>query len=273
MEISSFKMNDNTFLPDYTIQTEGSTTAVLCIHGITSELDMFAAFGKLLHRKLNYDIHIPILRGYHDSQRHGDFESDTQYDQDIESMLLSLRLKYKRVYVLGHSIGSGSVFRYMQERKSNLIDHAVLTAPFLHPAHKVFKEAEEGENDGTYKLFFKKALLAGTLNKMGIKILDNTSIVEIPLRTFPLDPASPLKTHSLSYRLMMSRFIKKEEHFDHIDYSRITFITGEKDEIIDINKAETFFDKHIDSKLLVVKDEDHNTILTSSQLLKIFDAI
>lgn len=271
MDVSSFKMYDGTFLPDYTLQANGSSAAVLCIHGITSEIDILAAFGKMVHEQLNYDVHIPILRGYHDSQRKGDVSSMVQYELDIESMLKNLRSRYEKIYLLGHSIGSGSIFRYIQENNSSLFEHAVLTAPFLHPGHNIFEQG--GGNDGDYQISFKKALLAGFLNRTGLTFLDGTSIAEIPRREFPLDPASAVKKHQLTYRLMLSRFMKDDADFDNVNYHKISFITGEHDEIINAARAAEFFTQNTPSPLRIIANEDHNTILTSSQLLHHFQTI
>ncbi|CAM3831736.1 alpha/beta fold hydrolase [Alkalicoccus chagannorensis] len=266
MDIVSFRMKDHVLLPAYT--TRGQTPkpkAVLMLHGITHDMDVLAAAAEQAASRA--DVYLLILRGYHDRTSPGALTYHGQTDDDIESVLHALKQSYDHVTLAGHSMGAGSVLRYMQEKDGRYLDDAVLAAPFLHPAHPVF--APNDGSDDTYKLSLKKAAAAAFLTRAGVQAAGRMHIVDIPLRQDPLQPGSTTYRKKLSYRLMLSRFIEKETDFSRIDFNRTRWITGAEDEIVTADRFVSFCHDHGLPDPVIVPGENHNTLLTSRTFLDI----
>jgi alpha-beta hydrolase superfamily lysophospholipase len=102
---------------------------VLCIHGICCDARIFAYAGLKLSQA-GYDIYSMDLPGYGESEgKRGDLDFDTCLNS-INEIILELRKKYSKVFILAHSFGSTFALWYAHQFSSS-IDGMILLAPYV----------------------------------------------------------------------------------------------------------------------------------------------
>jgi alpha-beta hydrolase superfamily lysophospholipase len=78
------------------------------------------------------DVVVPDLRGHGVTpHRRGDIDYINQLEDDLADLIKATAQPSQKVVVLGHSSAGGLVVRFAGGEHCEIIDHAVLLAPFL----------------------------------------------------------------------------------------------------------------------------------------------
>lgn len=113
--------------------------AVLCIHGICCDARIFSYVGARLSQ-VGYDVYAIDLPGYGKSDgRRGDLDFDGSL-KSIHDIVMDLKKKYSRVFMLAHSFGSTFALWYIHN--FNSVDGLVLLAPYVRVGNKKRSDAE-----------------------------------------------------------------------------------------------------------------------------------
>ncbi|PYZ95123.1 hypothetical protein CR194_06305 [Salipaludibacillus keqinensis] len=266
---SLFTFSDKANIPYYEFPSERKTNKVLlCIHGITSELDQLFKMAELLRSEVSIDIHIPVLRGYTSFESgKGDLNEQGRYDLDLQEMIDELSKEYEEIFLLGHSMGAGNLLRYSLEQPSNHIVDIFLVSPFIHPSLDVFHDNNGDQKEGDYEIFFKRAAALSMLDRLNVHFFSYLPVVKIPLREIPYDETSTVKSYTLSFRLMMSRFIKDPSILNSAPLHFYRIFLGSQDEVISGLKFKKYWETEVGGDVYLASTHDHNSILTSSELI------
>lgn len=177
--INTAYTEDGLKLPMVHYNSENKDICVICIHGMCANFadNYFASvFGKtLVEQQIGF---IYEYNRGHDLEndivmRNGDFKrcgtmyeifEDSIYDLDL-AIKQAKELGYKRIILLGHSLGCNKVIYYYYKKKPEIIGIILASAPDMLGAHKLeeedyqelLKEAKENiaNNEGE-KLLHKK---------------------------------------------------------------------------------------------------------------------
>ncbi|WP_280770950.1 alpha/beta hydrolase [Salipaludibacillus daqingensis] len=272
---SLFTFSDKTSIPYYEFPVKPTTNKVLlCIHGITSDLEHLFIMAENIRSNVRIDIHIPILRGYTSFEEgKGDIKRKGIYDQDLIEMIDELSKEYEEIYLLGHSMGAGNILRYYLNTPSEKIINIFLVAPFINPSMKVFHDKNDDQSDDLYEIFFKRAVFLGLLDRLKIGFLSHLPVVKIPLREIPYDTSSKTISYTLSFRLMISRFVSNLAIIKRLPIERIHIFIGENDEVIHGKKFKDYWEKEVGNETNLLEELDHNSVLTSEEFTRKMAAI
>jgi carboxylesterase len=111
---------------------EGGSTACLLLHGFTNSPYEMQLLGKFLNRK-GYTVSIPLIPGHGTSPRDLKRRKWTEWYEKSKSELFELRKKYKKVYVMGFSMGGSLALHLAAHYEVNGI---VALAPVLYLKNK-----------------------------------------------------------------------------------------------------------------------------------------
>lgn len=244
-----YALHENSTRPD---------TAIILVHGITSELTHQEKFAESL--QFEADVYLPILRGYDERNERGDLSYVGQYDDDLFDFIHYIKKKgYQKIILVGHSMGCANILRLLDKSK-NLADHYYFLSPFFHPSLPVYKEDANNQykpqTDIDYKVYNKRAMLLMTLHKLKIQQFSNRTVAIIP------DEVHGNGQLELSFRLMASRFLEKIPSgiFNGMKQKVHTFV-GTNDEVILPFELKNWYEKKFNLHLEVIEDTDHNRIL------------
>lgn len=260
MRTSLFTFSDGYAVPYYEWESQNKADVVLLgVHGITPDLDEWMKLAAHITDTLPMDVHVPVLRGYKPGKKaRGHLPDQTQYDQDIDEMISELNKEYDQVIVMGHSAGCGNVMRLIKKGAGSF--KPVLLAPFIHPEMKVFRDQEQSNDDPSYQIFNIRAIIAHTLSRFGLTFAEGIPVVRIPLREQPLYTDSLIHAYTLSYRLMMGRFLDPSSIKSLFAENLIPIIIGENDEVIDAEKLTKYLVESSQAQIQVIPAADHNSI-------------
>ena len=111
---------------------EGGSTACLLLHGFTNSPYEMQLLGKFLNRK-GYTVSIPLIPGHGTSPRDLKRRKWTEWYETSKTELFELRKKYKKVYVMGFSMGGSLALHLAAHYEVNGI---VALAPVLYLKNK-----------------------------------------------------------------------------------------------------------------------------------------
>ena len=232
--------------------------AVILIHGITAELNHQEKFAESL--ELEADVFLPILRGYDQLNSRGDLSYMEQFDDDLFDFIHFVKKKgYDQILLVGHSMGCANLLRLIH-RNPKAADHYLFISPFFHPTLSVYRNDATDQfkpsTDVDYVVYQKKAGTLMVLYKLGVKRILNWTVAQIP------DEFHHSGRLSLSFRLMMSRFLEKvpADLFRGME-DRVRTYVGEHDEVVHPERLSEWYENTFGMNMTIVKDTDHNHIL------------
>lgn len=107
----------------------GSNVAVVCIHGLCCNRDIFRYAASRLS-KLGYGVYCIDLPGHGESaDQIGDLDFDKTINA-IHGLISKIKTRYSRVFLLAHSMGSTFAIWYAHQFKNN-VDGLVLLTPYV----------------------------------------------------------------------------------------------------------------------------------------------
>jgi alpha-beta hydrolase superfamily lysophospholipase len=141
----------------------------------------------------------PDLRGHGPApQRRGDADRTDQVEDDIADLILAHRHPGQQVILGGMSLGGGTVIRFAGGPHRDLIDRAVLMAPFLYNDAPTTRANSGGWAQPLLRRFIGLTIL----NRFHISALNHLTVLQFRFPAFVLDgPAGASVTPNYSWTL------------------------------------------------------------------------
>ena len=174
------------------------------------------------------DVVVPDLRGHGTAPgRRGDIDYIGQLEDDLADLIGALAKPDQPVIMAGHSSGGGMVVRFAGGAHGDMLDGAVLMAPFLHHNAPTMRENAGGWNE----VLLRRIIGLSILNTFRIKVLNHLPIIQFNMPKAVLDgPLGDTATTSYSYRLNTS-FAPRGNYLDDVAaLPRFVLLAGSADE-------------------------------------------
>ncbi|OIQ45469.1 MAG: hypothetical protein BM558_03840 [Roseobacter sp. MedPE-SW] len=145
---------------------------------------------------------VPDLRG-HGAQpgRRGDVDYIGQFEDDLADLITAKAVPGQKVVLIGHSSGGGLVVRFSGGQHRDLMDRAVLLAPFLHHRAPTMRP----NSGGWAQPLLRRIIALSMLNGVGITAWNHLTAIQFKMPSEVLEgPLGHLATTSYSYRLNQS---------------------------------------------------------------------
>ena len=214
---------------DLKVRTYGGADNVpllVMVHGSAWHGLQFDALASELADKA--DIVVPDLRGHGTAPgRRGDIDYIGQLEDDLADLITALAKPDQPVIMAGHSSGGGMVIRFAGGAHGDMLDGAVLMAPYLHHNAPTLRENAGGWNE----VLLRRIIGLSILNTFQIKALNHLPIIQFNMPKAVLDgPLGDTATTSYSYRLNTS-FAPRGNYLDDVAaLPRFVLIAGSADE-------------------------------------------
>ncbi|MEQ6203777.1 alpha/beta fold hydrolase [Sulfitobacter sp. HNIBRBA2951] len=159
------------------------------------------------------DVIVPDLRGHGTAPgRRGDVDYIGQLEDDLADLINAVAKPDQPVIMAGHSSGGGLVVRFAGGAHGDMLDGAVLMAPFLHHNAPTMRENAGGWN----AVLLRRIIGLSILNTFQIKALNHLPIVQFNMPKVVLDgPLGDTATTAYSYRLNTS-FAPRGNYLDDV---------------------------------------------------------
>ncbi len=188
---------------DLKVRTYGGADSVpllVLVHGSGWHGLQFDNLGKTLQGSA--DVIVPDLRGHGTAPgRRGDVDYIGQYEDDLADMITAVAKPGQKVIMAGHSSGGGLVVRFAGGEHGDLLNGAVLMAPFL----KHNAPTTRPNSGGWAHVLTRRIIGLSILNTFQIKALNHLPIIQFNMPQVVLDgPLGDTATIAYSYRLNAS---------------------------------------------------------------------
>jgi pimeloyl-ACP methyl ester carboxylesterase len=177
------------------------------------------------------EVLVPDLRGHFGADgARGDVDYIGQYEDDLADLIAQYRSEGQKVVLVGHSSGGGLVARFAGGSYGDMLDGAVLIAPFLK--HDAPTNRQHG--DGWARPLVRRIIGLSMLNGVGITLGNGATVMEFRV---PDGPLAETMTSAYSFRLNAS-FAPRDDYLaDLAALPRFQLIVGAEDEVF---KAEAY---------------------------------
>ena len=170
------------------------------------------------------EVLLPDLRGHFGADgRSGDIEYIGQYEDDLADLIVNYHTDGQKIVMVGHSSGGGLVTRFAGGKYAELLDGAVLLAPFLK-----YNAPTMRENAGGWgRVLTRRMIGLSMLNNAGITFANGATVLEFNL---PEGQLAKTMTQAYSYRLNTSFAPRADYLVDIAALPRFQVIVGADDE-------------------------------------------
>ncbi|MYM54132.1 alpha/beta hydrolase [Thalassovita mangrovi] len=170
----------------------------------------------------------PDLRGHGaEPERRGDVDYIGQFEDDLADLIRATAQPGQKVVLAGHSSGGGLVVRFAGGEHRDLIDGAVLMAPFL----KYNAPTTRPNSGGWAHILLRRIIGLTMLNAAGIKALNHLTVIQFDMPKTVLDgPLGHTATTAYSHRLNTSFAPRSAYEKDIAALPRFLLIAGAEDE-------------------------------------------
>lgn len=174
------------------------------------------------------DVALPDLRGHGPKANpRGDIAYIGQFEDDIADLVSALRRPGQRLVLGGHSSGGGLVIRYAGGRHADMLDGAVLLAPYLKYNAPVMRP----NSGGWARPLSRRIIGLSMLNAVGIKALNHLVAIQFHFPGEVLNgPLGSTATPSYSYRLNSAYAPRNDYLADIAALPAFLLIAGADDE-------------------------------------------
>lgn len=240
---------------------------IVAIHGSGGHGGWMAGVGAALSERTGAQVIAPDLRGHGPApQRRGDVDYIGQLEDDLADLIAHLGRTGREVVALGHSGGGGLAIRFAGGAHRNLIDRAVLVAPFLqHDAPTALPMA----GDGWAHVLTRRIAGLYMLNAVGITALNHLTAVQFRYPPALLTgPAAPFATRNYSYRMQFALAPRRDWQADVAALPPVLVVAGSADRTF---RAEAFEPSMAplvrNGRFAVLEGAGHTDILNDPRLL------
>ena len=170
----------------------------------------------------------PDLRGHGPTPgRRGDADRSDQVEDDIADLILAHRRPGQEVILGGMSLGGGTVVRFAGGPHRDLIDRALLMAPFLYQDAPTTRPNSGGWAQPLLRRFIGLTIL----NRFGISALNHLTVLQFRFPAFVLDgPAGPSVTPNYSWTLYYALTPRPDWRADVARLPPFLLVAGTADE-------------------------------------------
>ena len=210
------------------------------------------------------EVVVPDLRGHGAAPgRRGDIDYIGQLEDDLADLISATRVRGQKVVLAGHSSGGGLVVRFAGGAHRDLMDSAVLLAPFLHHNAPTMRPDAGGWN----QILLRRIIGLSMLNTARITALNHLIIVQFNMPKAVLDgPLGDTATTAYSYRLNTS-FAPRGKYLDDIAaLPRFLLIAGSADDAFVAAQYEPVMSAaNPNGSYLIVEGVNHLDIVTAPE--------
>nr|WP_245230993.1 alpha/beta hydrolase [Zongyanglinia huanghaiensis] len=247
---------------EYTSGADGPL--ILLLHGSGWNGLQFTSLSKNL---LKYGrILVPDLRGHGAKPgRRGDVDYIGQLEDDLADLIDAERAPAQKVVLLGHSSGGGLAVRMAGGSHGDMLDGAILLAPFLK-----YNAPTARENSGGWARPLTRRIIGlSMLNAVGIELLNSVSVIEFNMPKAVLDgPLGDLATTQYSYRMNVSYAPRSDYLTDICSLPPFLVVVGEQDEAFLAQQFEPLMSAQTaKGRYHIVPETGHLDIVDSPQAL------
>lgn len=195
--LSPVPMRDGWAMPTRRIDGPAQSPLVILVHGSGWHGGQFSGLARTLSGKAT--VLVPDLRGHGATpERRGDVDYIGQMEDDLADLISASRQPGQNVVLLGHSSGGGLVIRFAGGAHRNLIDGAVLLAPFVHHSAPTTRK----NSGGWAHPLLRRIIGLSMLNTFRIHALDHLTAIQFAMPQAVLDgPLGHTATKQYSWRL------------------------------------------------------------------------
>jgi|TARA_B110000908_G_C10261565_1_gene459650 pimeloyl-ACP methyl ester carboxylesterase len=263
-ETQAITMRDGSTLAvrEYGAQSDGPL--VIMLHGSGFHGLQFDG----LATKLADHAHVlaPDLRGHGVApERRGDVDYIGQLEDDLADLIKAKAKPNQKVVMLGHSSGGGLVVRFAGGAHGDMIDHAILLAPFLkHNAPTTRQDA-----GGWAYVLTRRIIGLSILNAFKITALNYLPIIQFNFPQRALEgPYGETVTAAYSYRLNTSYAPRSDYMKDIAALPTFSLISGREDEAFFATEYEPLMTQATGKgRYLLLDDTEHFGVVYAPETL------
>lgn len=219
---------------------------------------------------------VPDLRGHGVSpERRGDVDYIGQLEDDLAQLISFVRRPDRPVILAGHSSGGGLVVRFAGGAHGDLIDGAILMAPFL----KYNAPTTRPNSGGWAQPLTRRIIGLSMLNALNITRLNSLPVIQFNFPTSVLTgPLGNTATPSYSFRLNTSFAPRSDYLKDIAALPPFLVIAGRKDESFFADQYEPVMSAVTDKgRYVLLDDVGHLAVVfvaaTSDEMVKFINQI
>lgn len=239
---------------------------VVVVHGSGWHGGSYTAIGDSLARDYGFEVLIPDLRGHGPNpQRRGDIDYIGQFEDDLADLITGYGGADRPVYMVGHSSGGGLTIRFAGGEHGDMLEKAVLIAPFLkHDAPTARDDAA-----GWSHVLVRRLIGQSMLNAVGIHALDGLHMIQFRFPSVVLQGAQGhTATQSYSYRLNTSFAPRSDYLADVARLPDFLLVAGRQDEAFHAEAYEpTLREATSRGQYLLIDGADHLGVLSQPDTL------
>ena len=209
---------------------------------------------------------IPDLRGHGaEPGRRGDVDYIGQLEDDLADLIRAEATPSQKVIVVGHSSGGGLVVRMAGGQHRDLMDGAVLLAPFL----KHNAPTTRPNSGGWAQVRTKRIIGLSILNTFRIRVLNHLPIIHFAMPDSVMSgPIGHLATTEYSYRLNTSFAPRSNYTADIAALPPFALVVGAEDEAFFAAEYEPLMSVHSDvGRYVIVDGENHLGVVDAARTL------
>lgn len=211
-ERETYTARDEVELPVLHLKSERENAPLLILlHGSSWHGQQFDGLAQNLVGTA--DILLPDLRGHGaNPQSRGDVNYLGQYDDDLADLIKTYAHEGQKVVLGGHSSGGGLVARFAGGAHAEMIDGAIMLAPFLK-----YNAPTTRQNSGGWAYPLTRRLIGlSMLNAAHISALNHLTVMQFAMPQEVLDgPLGHTATLAYSYRLNQS-YAPRDKYLEDI---------------------------------------------------------
>ncbi|MEP0156421.1 MAG: alpha/beta fold hydrolase [Pseudophaeobacter sp.] len=209
---------------------------------------------------------VPDLRG-HGAQpgRRGDVNYIGQMEEDLADLITTRVGPDQKVVLIGHSSGGGLVVRFAGGAQGDLLDGAVLLAPFLHHSAPTMR----ANSGGWAQPLLRRIIGLSMLNAVGITAWNHLPVIQFNMPAEVLQgPLGHLATTTYSYRLNQSYAPRSDYLSDIKSLPEFLLLAGAQDEAFVAEAYRPLMEAETDKGAYqILEDTGHLDLVDAPQTL------
>jgi alpha-beta hydrolase superfamily lysophospholipase len=213
------------------------------------------------------EVLVPDLRGHGAKPgRRGDVDYIGQFEDDLADLITAYRKPGQKVIVLGHSSGGGLVVRMAGGAHGDLLDGAVLLAPFLKHNAPTTRP-----NSGGWAVPLTRRIIGlSMLNSAKITALNHLIAIQFTMPQTVLDgPVGHLATTAYSFRLNTSFAPRADYTADIAALPPFLLAVGDGDEAFYADKYQPLMSQHSDQgRYALIPGASHLSVVDDPATLR-----
>lgn len=214
------------------------------------------------------EVLVPDLRGHGSNPgRRGDVDYIGQFEDDLAELIQAHAKPGQKIILGGHSSGGGLVVRFAGGKHGDILDGAVLLAPFL----KHNAPTTRANSGGWATALTRRIIGLSILNTFRIRALNHLTIIQFNMPSVVLDgPLGDTATTEYSYRLNTSFAPRGDYLSDVVALPSFLLVAGVEDEAFFAEKyEETMSPVTSQGRYVLVPEMGHLDIVSAPQTLDV----